>query len=261
MKYSIIIPVYNQIDMIQWHVKIFNAIHTQRQDFEVVFSDDGSKDATEEYFENENKIKFPYKYERRKDIGFAVARAKNVGIRASEGEWIVVIDGDTIITPTTLERLDVHLKDKSKLYHGKRFPIHDTDIDEGFRNGFETVALKNEDWRGFLQPSPPFPVEHFSGGLFAASGGTLRSLGYCTSKHIGYGYDDYIFAVKWLVSGFDEETGRTKRTIEGVNDLVAYHVDDEPKAGDPVAQQNYTDYREKYSYELDEIYSKQGLQS
>lgn len=103
IQYSIIVPLYNQCDMAVWMIKFYNALWKTRQDFEVIFSDDGSSDATRKYFEKGNiKFLFHYQYEWAEDKGFTVANAKNRAIRRARGKWLLIIDGDTFVDNNTL---------------------------------------------------------------------------------------------------------------------------------------------------------------
>lgn len=257
MKYSIVIPLYNQLELLKWHIKIFNIIYTMRQDFEVIFSDDGSSDGTKEWIDDVPGIDFPYKYSWKPDIGFTIARAKNVGIQKSEGEWVIVIDGDTFLDPKALKVLDKECTEKDVCYNAKRYPIESSELERGIKQGFLAVALKHKDFREPMGIIPPFYFTHFSGGFFVCYGDTLRDVGYCPSSHVGYGYDDYIFAMIWMVSGFDPLTRGTKRIIKP-SEAVAFHADDKPKEGSKEGRQSFQAYRDKYSNTIGVIYDTEA---
>lgn len=258
MRYSIIIPIYNQLDFVKSHIKIFNLIHHLRQDFEVIFSDDGSGQETQDFFKGDTGILFPYQYVWKPDVGFTIARAKNVGIQKSKGEWIVVIDGDTFLDPKAFKVMDEECKEQDVCYNAKRYPIDSKDIDRGVKQGFLTVALKHKDFREPMNSIPPFYYTHFSGGFFICHGDTLRDVGYCPSTHVGYGFDDYIFALLWLVSGFEQATRTTKRIIKPI-DAVAFHADDNPKLGSPEGRRSFQEYMEKYKHVVGSIYTGKEL--
>lgn len=106
-KISIVIPVFNVEAYIE---KCVESICSQTlKNFDVILVDDGGTDKS--IFLAENLLKhfsIKYKIVLKKDnagrvINQGLADARNLGILASESEWILCIDGDDFIENNTLE--------------------------------------------------------------------------------------------------------------------------------------------------------------
>lgn len=99
---SLIISFYNKMDLLLY---VFAALERQTfKDFEVVIADDGSNP---EVVQKINDIKsdyfFPIKHVWHEDEGWQKNKALNNAIVASEGEYLVFIDGDCIPHPRFLQ--------------------------------------------------------------------------------------------------------------------------------------------------------------
>jgi GT2 family glycosyltransferase len=100
VKLSIIILCWNDLKVIPECLKsIFD--ETSAIDFEVIVSDNGSTDGSVEFIrERFPKVRI---IENRANLGFA--KGNNVGIRAALGEYVLILNPDTIIRDRALERL------------------------------------------------------------------------------------------------------------------------------------------------------------
>ena len=99
---SVVVPVYN---IEKYIVECLKSIVNQSyRDFELILVDDGSADNSielaEEYLKDKN---INYKVYHKENGGLGSAR--NYGIRKAEGEYVVCIDGDDIVSHDFLERL------------------------------------------------------------------------------------------------------------------------------------------------------------
>jgi glycosyltransferase involved in cell wall biosynthesis len=106
MKYSFIIPTYNNKVLLKNTLESYNYLSGKSQDYQVVVVDDGSSDGTYEYIKGINR-KYDLKYlylERCADS--CRARTRNYGWRNAQGEIIVFIDSDIIIKRDYLTELD-----------------------------------------------------------------------------------------------------------------------------------------------------------
>jgi glycosyltransferase involved in cell wall biosynthesis len=94
---SIVIPVYNGASFIAETVKA--CLHQTYRDFEVIVVNDGSKDGTEaelaQFGDTIRVISIP---------NGGVSNARNVGVRASLGQYVAFLDADDIWYPDKLER-------------------------------------------------------------------------------------------------------------------------------------------------------------
>jgi hypothetical protein len=100
MKLSIVIICWNDLKVILDCLKSIHA-ETEGLDFEVIVSDNGSTDASVQSI----KSAFPKVtiVENRANLGFA--KGNNVGIRLARGQYILILNPDTIIHDRALERL------------------------------------------------------------------------------------------------------------------------------------------------------------
>lgn len=65
---------------------------TKTVKFEVILVDNGSSDGSKEFFEQDTRIKYIYSYE---NMGFG--RANNVGMMLAKGDYIFLLNSDTIL--------------------------------------------------------------------------------------------------------------------------------------------------------------------
>lgn len=104
IKYSVIIPAYNAEKTIS---KCLNSLLKQmhdREDTEIIIVNDGSLDRTEQMckeFMNSSKFIKCFHIE---NSGVSVAR--NIGLKASCGEYIIFVDSDDYVTDSFLQAVD-----------------------------------------------------------------------------------------------------------------------------------------------------------
>lgn len=97
MKISIITAAYNAGEYIE---QMIDSVLTQTADFELIIVDDGSTDDTCEKVE-----KYSIKDERIKLINAqhgGAGHARNVGIDAATGDWIIFLDSDDLLVSNSL---------------------------------------------------------------------------------------------------------------------------------------------------------------
>lgn len=103
--YSVIIPVYNRPDEVGELLE--SLAHQTNPDFETIIVEDGStvpcRDIVDRY-----RDRLDVKYIYKENEGRSIAR--NVGIEASEGRWLVFFDSDCVIPPQYFEVLDKALQ-------------------------------------------------------------------------------------------------------------------------------------------------------
>ena len=101
IKVSVVVPVFNQEKLV---IKCLESI-PKRDDIEIIVVNDGSTDKTMGYLKN-------YKHFRYKDLilidfdeNKGVSHARNAGLEASVGEYIVFIDSDDYIYPKIFNKI------------------------------------------------------------------------------------------------------------------------------------------------------------
>jgi dolichol-phosphate mannosyltransferase len=102
---SVVIPVYNESSLIDELVKRVKAnVNLITQDYELIIVDDGSQDNTwnsiEKEAKSENRIK-GIKFSRNFGHHYAIT----AGVHNSNGEWVVVMDGDLQDRPEVIPDL------------------------------------------------------------------------------------------------------------------------------------------------------------
>jgi glycosyltransferase involved in cell wall biosynthesis len=128
---SVIIPAYN---VARWLPALFAGLDSQMfRDFETIFVNDGSTDDTgrllDEYALSRKSVKVLYQ------ANAGVSAARNTGVDAASGAYIVFIDGDDTVGPAYLSAL-VDLATKHDLdfgvCNGCRFREKPGDMDGHF---------------------------------------------------------------------------------------------------------------------------------
>ena len=108
MVVSIIIPTYNSEKFIKRCLdSVINQIY---KNLEIIVIDDASKDNTKqiikEYVEKDNRIR-PFYSSENKGVSFS----RNIGLKASTGEYIMFVDSDDELTKDAVRRMiDISVK-------------------------------------------------------------------------------------------------------------------------------------------------------
>jgi len=115
---SLIISFYNKIDLLYL---VLTALERQTyQNFEVIIADDGSKpEVVEAIKEIQTNYFFPIKHVWHQDKGWRKNKILNKAIVATEGEYLVFIDGDCIPHPKFIQE---HIENRAsnQLISGRR---------------------------------------------------------------------------------------------------------------------------------------------
>jgi glycosyltransferase involved in cell wall biosynthesis len=102
---SVVVPVYNESSLIKELVKRVKAsIQLITEDYEIILVDDGSNDGTWQLIENESLVEKRIKglkFSRNFGHHYAIT----AGIHNSNGEWVVVMDGDLQDRPEVIPNL------------------------------------------------------------------------------------------------------------------------------------------------------------
>ncbi len=103
IKYSVIIPVYNLEKHI---VRTLDSLSNRPENTEIIIVNDGSTDNSwtviEEYISGHDVSDIQLL----KEPNLGVSIARNTGIEAARGEYLIFIDGDDICSGDILERIE-----------------------------------------------------------------------------------------------------------------------------------------------------------
>jgi glycosyltransferase involved in cell wall biosynthesis len=97
---SIVIPTYNRLPILEKCLEALESQDFPADQYEVVVVDDGSRDRTVEWL-NDNAPQLPHIQVFQQDHRGPSA-ARNLGVVRSRGEMIVFIDSDLVVTPSFL---------------------------------------------------------------------------------------------------------------------------------------------------------------
>ena len=153
MKFSVIIPVYN----VETYLRecLDSVLNQTFSDWEAICVNDGSTDHSELILEAYAQKDARIHYVSKANGGTSTAR--NVGLRAAKGEYIVFLDGDDWLELNALQTLADHLKGEEILcFSGRRYfeetrQYHPADqlIEKQYASGMDYYnenALANRDF-------------------------------------------------------------------------------------------------------------------
>ena len=238
---SIIIPTYNRAGYLK--EAIDSVLEQTYQDFELLIVDDGSTDHTQRLVEGyAGRVSYFFQDNR------GVSSARNLGIRASKGEFIALLDSDDLWLPQKLEQqietmeaeptlqlchteeiwirrgVRVNQKKKHQKYGGYIFPyclplcvispssvmIRRTLFDEiGL---FDENLPTCEDYDLWLRICCHYPVHYIATALIVKRGGHDDQL---SRKH--WGIDR--FRVKALIKLLENETLTEEQVLQSRGEL------------------------------------------
>ncbi len=187
MYISIVIPTYNRLPILQ---KCLIALENQQfshnliSQYEIVLIDDGSTDSTLNWL-RENQSKLPHLKTFQQDHQGAAA-ARNLGIKKAQGDTIIFIDSDLVVTENFLQ---AH---SNSLVRGRE----KTGSDRLFTYGavINTCNFDNP-------TSEPYKITDFSAAYFATgnvaiSKHWLEKVGMFDTQFQLYGWEDLELGVR-----------------------------------------------------------------
>ena len=106
IKISFVIPVYNTEEFLN---KCINSIRNQTlRDIEIIIVNDGSNDNSERIIEKHKIEDYRIRVINQENSG--LSQARNIGISISQGEYIVLVDGDDWVDESLAEKVYSKLK-------------------------------------------------------------------------------------------------------------------------------------------------------
>ena len=99
---SIVLPVYNRIDMLRRTMAMLTHQTYPLNLMEVIIADDGSSDHPEQLI-LEFEEYFDVNYVRQKDLGYRLSHVRNLGVREAIHDNIIILDCDMAPVPNLVE--------------------------------------------------------------------------------------------------------------------------------------------------------------
>ena len=144
MTLSIIVPVYN---VEKYLVECLDSVlvfqDVDANDYEIILVNDGSTDGSTEICENYAKMHDQIKYIYQENQGLSVAR--NTGIRAAMGDYLLFLDSDDKLKSNVLKSLQKYTDGQTQVVVGKisKFNDNNSDVEKFPINYDQYVEIKN----------------------------------------------------------------------------------------------------------------------
>lgn len=117
IKYSVVVPVYNEEDNVQpLFQEIKEVMLKLNEPFEIIFVNDGSSDSTHQKLKTLSPIKI-IAFRR----NFGQTSALDAGIKHSQGDFIITLDGDGQNPPAEIPKLIEKIKQGYDVVSGWRY--------------------------------------------------------------------------------------------------------------------------------------------
>lgn len=198
---SVVILTFNQAEAtLRCLASLAESINASSD--EIIVVDNGSVDATaslvEAAFPHVDYIRLPH------NIG--VAAGRNRGIAEARGEYILILDNDTIANPEAIEGLMAHLRDNPQCgIAAPRLIYPDGSCQESFKDypGL-MVKLRNVLGRRPFSPAVPDSIIHpcyVMGACQMMRSALARQIG-PLDENIFYGPEDADFCLRAAAAGF-----------------------------------------------------------
>jgi glycosyltransferase involved in cell wall biosynthesis len=222
---SVIVSTYNRPDALAATLRSLGR-QTDRN-FEIVVADDGSgPDTRDTVNASMPNVGGPLKHVWQEDRGFRLAEIRNRAIVASDGDYLVFLDGDCIARPDFVAAHRA-LAETGFFVGGNRVLLSHALTDEILANGLEPERWSLADWvrpraRGDINRLLPLlnlplgPLrkrlaaewEGVRGGNFAFHRADLERVDGFETSFTGWGLEDSDIVIRMLRAGIRRKDGR-----------------------------------------------------
>lgn len=141
--FSIIIPVYNRKNLIGRTLE--SCLVQDFRDFEIIVVDDESTDGTVEAVQN---YRDPRIRVLRHEVNRGVCPARNTGMAAAKGDWIICLDSDDELLPAALRIIRQRTENIEEDIFGIRFMYA---IDNGQCSPYPPLREDEWDYAGYMR--------------------------------------------------------------------------------------------------------------
>lgn len=199
-KASLIISIYKNIPFLN---AVLESIKYQTErDFEIIISEDGNNTDVFNFVKN-YPFQNDYKHLTQEDIGWRKNKALNNAVSASASDWIIFIDGDSVLHPRFIE---MHLRyaNKNLILAGKRVKLNQQLTNFLIECPDNVLKMQSKIWQYFvcLRDKPEFPEE----GIFIPPNGFLSFIPKIrTQKELRGCNMSFSKSAIESINGFDED--------------------------------------------------------
>lgn len=187
MFFSVIIPTYNRLPILRQCLRGLESQQFSPESsvtgYEVVVVDDGSTDGTWEWLQEYANSHPCLRVFRQQNAGPAAAR--NLGLDRAQGDTIVFIDSDLVVTPTFLQAHADGLQ-RGRKQHGDRL----------FTYGAVVNTCNFDDPTSEPYKLTDFSAAYFATGNVAISRQLLDLAGHFDTRFQQYGWEDLELGVR-----------------------------------------------------------------
>ena len=224
---SVIIPVYNRQEILARTLAGITHQTYPKDLIEVVVADDGSTDSVEEII-----LKYEKHLElihvRQEDRGYRLSAVRNLGIRSSRHEHIILLDCDMLPEPQFVEEIMkyLHVSDRAAIIAHRRFVDPENVSDDRILNDInvalnlpdvipENELWKNKegkeasvDWRTKVYEETEYlkkeayPFRAFASGHVGYSRNLIRKIGFYDEDFQHWGCEDTEFGYRAFNAGY-----------------------------------------------------------
>lgn len=189
------IATYNQLSNLK---VILEALKQQKYtNFEISITDDGSSDGTKEWAKTLENVRYYWQ----EDMGFRLAKSKNMGINTANGEYFLSLEADVIPHPKLLAEMMLFAK-PNRIIYGVRHEIPELPKELDFNKIDKSIT--SMDWRMQLlrqmkNVDKPWRVCSGCNVLFPTK--ILQENGGWNENFKKYGIDDYEVCLRLHMAG------------------------------------------------------------
>ncbi len=220
---SIVLPVYNRIDMLRRTMAMLTHQTYPLELMEVIIADDGSSDHPEQLI-LEFEDYFDVNYVRQKDLGYRLSHVRNLGVRAAKHDHIIILDCDMAPVPNLVELFAKWLCLDEKLLligHRRYVDANDISVEDVMKSPsvmleLPPVATKNavmkqspsKDWREAIYSetdnlkSSPHPFRASSCGNVGFHRRIFSDAGPFDESFTAWGAEDNEFGYRVMNAGY-----------------------------------------------------------
>ena len=138
MRFSIVVPVYNVEEYLQGCID--SILANDCSDCEIILVDDGSTDGVCPGLCDENAARHPQLIRVIHQENRGLGGARNTGLEAAKGEYVLFVDSDDTLAPETLSVLNSHIEQTHADIYSFNLYSHDG---QGRKTLIETAPVYN----------------------------------------------------------------------------------------------------------------------